>query len=127
MCGVRLSVEIIVLTGGESQKNLAKYCQFSNDCAATLRRKESQLQGHRIKGEFDEVMHWKWVDPQDGHYWRLGQAWAHIGVHAVVDGGFFFALAPVALAGPASPATFKIQQPNGSVFSARVLGDEFQN
>lgn len=39
----------------------------------------------------------------------------------------FFALAPVALAGPASPATFKIQQPNGSVFSARVLGDEFQN
>lgn len=39
----------------------------------------------------------------------------------------FIACAPSAFAGPASPATFKIQQPNGSVFTANVRGDEFQN
>lgn len=34
---------------------------------------------------------------------------------------------PSANAGPANPASFKIQQPDGSVFTANVRGDEFQN
>lgn len=39
----------------------------------------------------------------------------------------FLAVAPSVHAAPASPATFTLQQPNGTIFSANVRGDEFQN
>jgi hypothetical protein len=39
----------------------------------------------------------------------------------------FVLVAESAHAGPASPFPFKIQQPDGTVFTARMRGDEFQN
>ncbi len=54
--------------------------------------------------------------------WRIVRLWL----------AFFFSLAalltaPVALAMPASPDPFRVVQPDGSVFTAVVRGDEFQN